>query len=115
MSKPGENTIEIELEGRSWTMKPCYAAMSQINREIEGGIVEALRRVGSSDINALETVIAAGCQFTALGRKGLGEKIYNSGPQKLVEAAVNYLIILNNGGESPSDDEVRDSGNEPTQ
>ena len=95
---PGGGDVEIDLDGEKHVLRCNYKAYSQINREIPGGIFEAIRVVGSGDINAIESVIAAGVGFTDIGRRNLGDKIFKTGTRNLNLPLQTYLLNLANGG-----------------
>ena len=100
--KPGSGNVEITLVGTKHVMKPCYEAFSAINNEIPGGIVAAITRVSSYDINAIESVIANGIGFFPHARIGLGQKIFDTGTKNLASKCLEFLVNLNNGGEKPN-------------
>ena len=104
--QPGQGDVEIELDGKTYKLQCSYRAYSQINMEIPGGIREALRMTGAGDINAIESIIAAGVGFTDLGRKDLGDKVFKAGTRNLNLKVQEYLLNLASGG-TPATDEVK--------
>lgn len=114
---PGVGNVEITLEGKKYTMTPCFRAFSAINREIPGGIIQAITTVSSYDINAMEAVIAHGVGFEDIARRTLGEKIFKAGTKNLAAAVIQYLVNLNNGGVPPDveQDAAVDTENPTTQ
>ncbi len=102
---PGIGDVEIQLDGKTYKLTPSYRAFSGINREIPGGIMQAINSVGSFDINAAEVIIFHGVGFVPDLRHTLGEKIFRTSVRKLTPKLMTYLVNLNNGGVPPSQED----------
>lgn len=89
-------TVRIDLGGESaYVLKPTLAAASAIAREY-GGVMPALQRVRSLDIDAIVRIVCLGInpKMSKGGQEHVGEKVFAAGLMGLVGPVGEYLLGL---------------------
>jgi hypothetical protein len=94
----GAGNVTITLNGEEVTLRPTLRAAQAISRS-NGGIMEAVNRVGRFDMEAITAVVAHGLGISKPAEVSeLGEKVYATGLVDLIEPVTRFLTILANGG-----------------
>ncbi len=96
-----DGVIDIELDGKDYALVASAKAMRDINAAF-GGMSSAYAALQEINTESIQTIIRAG-----LSRKDLkdiddlNEKIFLTGPQNLVLPAMQFVLMVNNGGKHP--------------
>ena len=99
----GDGEVQIEIDGKQYTLRPSYYAAKTISSRY-GGIMGALQRVGSVDVDVIVDVICIGVGYTQNKRApdDFKEKIWQAGftdaTARLIERCASYLRLLSGGG-----------------
>jgi hypothetical protein len=109
MSKILSGQVEIDLGGDTVALLPTLNAATRISRQF-GGFQGALQRIQASDLDAYVSVIqhAIGMR-TEAETKGLREKVWGTGLNRLVLPLTEYVLMLANGGralDEPAEDDA---------
>lgn len=109
MPKLNSGEVTITLGGEERTLAPTLGAATRISRAFNG-FQGALQQLQASDLDAYVTVIQHGLGLrTEAETKGLREKVWAAGLNRLVLPLTEYVLMLSNGGrplEEPEDDEA---------
>jgi len=93
-----DGVIDIELDGSPYTLVASAKAMRDINAAF-GGMQNAYAALQNLNTASLEVILRAG-----LSRKDsndLEEKIFRTGVQELLLPAMQFVLMVNNGGKHP--------------
>lgn len=93
-----DGIIDIELDGKPYELIASAKAMRDINAAF-GGMARAYAALQDVNTDSIQTILRAG-----LSRKdsdGLEDKIFKTGPQNLVLPAMQFVLMVNNGGRHP--------------
>lgn len=105
--------ITVTVGDDIYELKPTLAAVRSINAAL-GGLRPALQRIRDIDYDAFAAVIVAGAglKLKAAQATALVEAVWQS-PNRMDigSAAVDYLLVLLNGGSAPT--EVEPGTEEP--
>ena len=93
-----DGVIDIVLDGKDYTLVSSAKAMRDINAAF-GGMQNAFAAVQSLNTDSLEAILRAG--LTRKDAIDLQEKIYLTGVQELVLPAMQFVMMVNNGGKHP--------------
>ena len=94
-AKLSAGDVEITLNGKTYVMRPTLKACLSISRQ-SGGILEAVRRVGSYDFDQIVAVLSAGLERE--DKEELSEEIFRNGVVTLAAPAIKFLTVIANGG-----------------
>lgn len=95
MSKTLFGTLEITLDGETYTLKPTLAAVRAIEAHF-GGLRGASQALNALSIDGCAVIIAGGAGLTGKAVEAVAEQVWQSG---VVEVAVQlnaYLTALYN-------------------
>lgn len=93
-AKVGDGNVPIIIDGKEWLLKPSYKACLALATSGDG-IRALISRCANLELDTLRRVVSEG-----LGRNptDLGEKLYAAGLRNVSGPAIDYLVILSNGG-----------------
>lgn len=92
----GSGTMEIELNGKTYELVASPKAMKNINRAF-GGLGVAFQSIQNMDVEAIETILRAGLTRRS-DAEDLENDIFAAGLAKAVKPAVEFLVMVQNGG-----------------
>lgn len=92
--KIGDGDVPITIDGKVYNLKPGYKACLALATSGDG-LRSLISRCANLELDTIRRVVAEG-----LGRNpdDLGEKLYASGLRNVSGPAIDYLVILSNGG-----------------
>jgi hypothetical protein len=95
----GAGNVPIELDGKSFELKPSLAACMSISKLGGGGGMHTMvARCGALDFDAIHAVITAGLGLNPTQAKNLGEAIYKTGLMDLASPCIDFINMIANGG-----------------
>lgn len=105
-------SIEVELGGKTYTLRTTIEAADKIDREF-GGVMQAIDRVRSLSLAAVSRIVIIGIGTTSKGgQETLRQAVFDAGIANVGPAAVQFLLALvNPGGTKVEDDGEIDEGN----
>lgn len=112
MSRMDHATVELDLDGEIYELRPTLQAMRTISRHF-GGIRAAMERIGGLDFDALSTVIAAGSGIKGRGkdRDRMEEALFGTGVAQATGPVAEYLSgLLDPTGRESDDSEETGEG-----
>ena len=87
--------VEIELDGRAYTMRPCFQALAEIEAATGTGIMALVRRFAgkSFGIGDVTAVVTAGLKAAGepASQEKVGELIFKTGLLKAATPAGEFL------------------------
>jgi len=100
----GDGNVPISIDGKEWVLKPSYKACLALATSGEG-LRSLISRCANLELDAIRRVVAEG-----LGRNpnDLGDKLYAAGLRNVSGPAIDYLVILSNGGRPVPKDEDKE-------
>lgn len=101
---PGEGNVEIELDGKPFTLSPTLQACIRISR-IGGGLNAAVQRCLALDMDTICEIITAGVGFNPNQAKMVPEAVFKTGLILLSAPCIDFINIIGNGGRPIEDDE----------
>ena len=97
----GAGDIEIELDGKPYTMRPTLKAALALSN-VQGGISMMVQRCLNCELDAIVSVISHGLGATS---KDLPELVYKTGMLNLNAQCIRFLHVISNGGRPPVEKE----------
>lgn len=93
-AKIGDGNVPITIDGKEWVLKPSYKACIALATNGDG-LRSLISRCANLELDTIRRVVAEG-----LGRNptDLAERLYATGLRNVSGPAINYLVILSNGG-----------------
>lgn len=90
----GDGNVPIMIDGKEYSLKPSYKACLALATGGDG-LRTLISRCANLEMDTIKRVIAEG-----LGRdpKDLQEKLYATGLRNVSGPAIDYLVVLSNGG-----------------
>lgn len=108
------NSVDIELGGRTYHLKPSLGATRRLSR-LKGGFQGVFEGIIAQDFDLYATVIKAGLESEKnLSDKDLENYVYEAGIVNLIDPVAKYVRCLQNGGkleETESASSDSDEGN----
>lgn len=98
--------IKVDVAGAVYELRPTLAALRAISAAL-GGLKPAFQRIQDLDYEATAAVIAAGAglKLRPSEADALVEAVWTSDQRgEIGGAAIEFLVVLLNGGAPPSDD-----------
>lgn len=102
-ARVGDGEVQVEIDGKQYTMRPSYYAAKTISARY-GGIMGALQRVGNVDVEVIVDVVCIGLGYNQNKRapEEFKEKVWQAGftdeTSRLIERCASYLRLLSGGG-----------------
>lgn len=93
-----DGVIDIVLDGKDYSLVASAKAMRDINAAF-GGMARAYAALQDVNTDSVQTILRAG--LTRKDAEDLEEKIFRTGPQNLVLPAMQFVLMVNNGGKHP--------------
>jgi len=112
MSRAKHGTIDVEINGKQYTMKPTLAAYEKIETRM-GGLRQAIESCSNMSIDSLTYIVAAACGIGNKEISNLKEEIFQEGALNVLPSVTEYLMkLLNPSGkdQEESKSEDKDSG-----
>lgn len=107
MGRATHGIIDVEINGKKYTMKPTLAAYEKIETRM-GGLRQALESCSNMSIDSIAFIIGAGC---GIGSKEIGdlkENIFQEGALNVLPKVTEYLMKLLNPSGKEVDDGVQE-------
>lgn len=116
MNEPRYNygTVELEMDGRTFILRPTLEASDKIDREF-GGVRGAAQQVAAMNLTAIARIVAIAVGTPSRkGEEALREKIHYTGRITVAEKVGEYLMKLNDptGKMAEEDESEVDEGND---
>ena len=99
--------MKVDVGGTVYELRPTLAALRAISAAL-GGLKPAFQRIQDLDYEATAAVIAAGAglKLRPSEADALVEAVWTSDQRgEIGGAAIEFLVVLLNGGTPPSDDQ----------
>lgn len=113
MSRAKHGTVEIDINGKSYTLKPTLSAYEKIETRM-GGLRQAIENCSNMSLDGLTYIVAAACNIGAKDQKELKENIFEEGTLNVLPKVTEYLMkLLNPSGKEEDDglqEEEKESG-----
>ena len=103
--------VEITLNDEIHILKPSLKAATNISRQF-GGFVGAIQAIVSADLNAYIVIGRQAISTKTINSEDLGEAIYSTGINSLMEPFLKYVRVLQNGGREPDDEDDQTADDE---
>lgn len=109
-SNPYRGEVVVELDGRSYLLRPSFQTMVEIEQASGRGLVPLARSLMGGDILVTDVVaviqggINAGLEAGAkrMSRDEVGEAVYRTGVLALIPSVVAFLSGCITGGSEPA-------------
>lgn len=112
---PGAGDVIITLDGKEFTMTPSMEACLAISKMGGGGGAAAvIRRCNGLDFETICDVVAVGTGYVSGPQRSLIAKaVYQTGTIPIAADCIDFIRIVNNGGQPPNDEEGEPDGEDP--
>lgn len=105
MSRTDYGTVELDIGGTLYTLKPTLAAYQKIDSRM-GGLRQAIESCGNMSIDGVVFIIAAGAGIGQREMPKLAEEVFAAGTSTLIPKVSEYImLLLNPSGKQPEEKE----------
>lgn len=107
-SRANYGTVEVEIGGKQYTLKPTLLAVDKICKQWPGGMSEAIAAIQDPlrAIRSCSFVIAAGAGIPSSEVESLADEVFSEGIAAVQEPTVKYLLLLINPTGKSKEDEA---------
>lgn len=104
--------VALDLAGKTVTLRPTLRAAQAINRHF-GSLADALRQIGSLNLEAYVAVVRHGSGASDAEQRELADRVWRAGLTTLGGPLAEYLALLLRGGrpEAPDPEPEGEQGN----
>ena len=95
MSRSTYGTVEVDINGKSYELKPTLKAYEQIESRM-GGLRQAIESVSSMSIEVLASIVAIGAGRGMKDLQKVKEDIFAEGALNVLPKVTEYLMLLLN-------------------
>ena len=107
MARATHGIIDVEINGKKYTMKPTLAAYEKIETRL-GGLRQAIESCSNMSLDSLAYIVAAG---SGMGNKEIPElknNIFQEGTLNVLPKVTEFLMKLLNPSGKDMDDDVQE-------
>ena len=113
MANPHRGEVEITLAGKTWTMRPTFQALCEIEDKTGAELTTLARQIwdGEGSVKATAIIVSEGiraCHANGPDLNAVGEAIVSEGLNSVLEPVVLYLVAAITGS-TPDLDAARKS------
>ena len=106
------DTVSIELEGKTFELKPTLGALEALSKKYEN-FQSVYTRLGSMNLEVYTDVVYAGVKGKLppndKERQETNAEIYNAGIITLMPSLIEFMGLLLNGGKRPSEEDNQEA------
>ncbi|KAB0489794.1 hypothetical protein [Pseudomonas vancouverensis] len=88
-------TVQIDLDGEAYTLKPTLGAVRAIESHF-GGLRGASQAINALSVDGCAVIIASGAGLTGKAAEGVAEQVWQTGVLKVSVQLNAYLVALYN-------------------
>lgn len=111
MSRVTYGTVDVEIGGETYTLKPTLKAMDKIQGRWPEGLRGAIAASSGLGARDLAFIVAAGTGMGAREAKDLPEAIFDDGTVHVAAPVIEYLsLLINPTGREDAEVEKDESG-----
>ena len=103
MARATHGIIDVEINGKKYTMKPTLAAYEKIETRM-GGLRQAIESCSNMSIDSIAFIVASGSGTGSKEMNELKENIFQEGALNVLPKVTEYLMkLLNPSGKETND------------
>jgi hypothetical protein len=94
MANRRRGEVDVQLGGRTYTMRPTFAALAEIEDRTGCGLIGLLRKVRDHRVKDIATVVHCGISIghgTEVEWDAVGEMIVDAGINNVVDAVAEFV------------------------
>lgn len=95
MSKTLLGTVDITLDGETYTLKPTLGAVRAIEAHF-GGLRGASQAINALSVDGCAVIVASGAGLTGKAAEGIPEQVWQAGVLEVSVQLNAYLVALYN-------------------
>ncbi|MGH8348275.1 MAG: hypothetical protein ACRES5_17145 [Pseudomonas sp.] len=95
MSKTHHGTVDITLDGETFTLKPTLGAVRNIEAHF-GGLRGAAQAINSMSVDGCAAIIVGGADLSGQEAEAVAEKVWQAGVLEVSITLNTYLVALYN-------------------